>query len=507
VPPADVPPLPDVDVLYDQAACGLLLTDGDGTIRRANRTFCTWLGVEADDLAGRRRFQDLLSMGGRIFHQTHWAPLLQIQGSVSEVKLDLLDAGGRQVPMVMNAVRRDHEGDVFHEIALFVAEDRHAYERELVRSRRSAEALLAEQQHTQQALAVAEAKLRVSMETAGLHAWEADPDTLVRRFDPGVALLLGMQSPQAVEFEQFFAAVEATDREGAQAALSRLLSGKTELYQAIYRLNGVDGVQRTVRSTARVVRAADGGKRQIVGLLQDITELSRQRAAAEDRALFAEQMVGIVSHDLRNPLATIRVGAQVMEMQGVPPHQLPILLSINRAVARSLRLINDLLDFTMARIGRGLSVNMATLDLHEAVAEHLSELALAHPQRAVVHRQVGAGLCRADEDRLVQLVDNLVSNAIAYGDRAAPVTVTTRVEDGTCSIAVHNEGPAIPEDARQGLFRPMVRGTGIDVGNSVGLGLYIVSEIARAHGGEVRLESSDAQGTTFTATFPARMAD
>ena len=74
--------------------------------------------------------------------------------------------------------------------------------------------------------------------------------------------------------------------------------------------------QRTVPATARPVLNADGSVRRIVGVLQDITELSQQRAAAEDRALFAEQMIGIVSHDLRNPLSTIRMGAQVMEMAG-----------------------------------------------------------------------------------------------------------------------------------------------------------------------------------------------
>ncbi|MDB6164011.1 MAG: domain S-box protein [Xanthomonadaceae bacterium] len=503
----DLRPLPGWDDLYDRAACGLLLTESDGTLRLANRTFCNWIGVEREALVGQRRFQDLLSMGGRIFHQTHWAPLLQIQGSVAEVKLDLLHADGRQIPMVMNAVSREHDGVVFHEIALFVAEDRHAYERELLRARRRAEELLAEQSRTRDALALAEVRLRVAMESAALHVWEVDPDTQARRYDPGTALLLGMDTPQAVVFDQILAAVEPADREVARLAFSQLLEERTDLFQATYRLNGVDGVQRTVRATARSMRSADGGKRQVVGLLQDITELSRQRAAAEDRAEFAEQMVGIVSHDLRNPLSTIRVGAQVLQMSGVQAHQLPVLASIDRAIARSQRLISDLLDFTMARIGRGLSINVAPLDLHDVVAQHLAELDLAHPDRALRHLRVGDGRCIADEDRVVQLVDNLVSNAIAYGDPAAPVTVTTSVKAGLCSIEVHNMGPAIPEDIRHALFRPMVRGTDMDAGNrSVGLGLYIVAEIARTHGGDVRVDSSDALGTTFTATFASRPA-
>ena len=124
----DDTPLPDWQALYDEAACGLLLTDPDGTIRLANRTFCRALGFEPDALVGKRRFQELLSMGGRIFHQTHWAPLLHIQGSVAEVKLDLVHRDGRQIPMVMNAVRRVRDGVVSHGIAAYVARDRNTHQ-------------------------------------------------------------------------------------------------------------------------------------------------------------------------------------------------------------------------------------------------------------------------------------------------------------------------------------------------------------------------------------------
>ncbi|HEY4556159.1 MAG TPA: ATP-binding protein, partial [Lysobacter sp.] len=138
--------------LYDGAPCGLLLTRRDGTIVRANRTFCRWVGHPAEALVGRRRFQDLLTMGGRIFHQTHFAPLLGLQGSVSEVKLDLVGADGATVPIVVNAVRDGDDAPELDAIAVFVAKDRHAYERELLRARRRAEELAAAQLQVQQEL-------------------------------------------------------------------------------------------------------------------------------------------------------------------------------------------------------------------------------------------------------------------------------------------------------------------------------------------------------------------
>ena len=108
-----------------------------------------------------------------------------------------------------------------------------------------------------------------------------------------------------------------------------------------------------------------------------------------------------------------------------------------------------------------------------------------------------------DADRLFQLVDNLVSNAVTYGSSAAAITIASDIGPNHFSIAVHNHGPAIPAVLLPTLFQPMVRGTDTASGNrSVGLGLFIVSEIAKAHGGEARVESSEPEGTTFTVVIP-----
>jgi sigma-B regulation protein RsbU (phosphoserine phosphatase) len=130
--------------LFDDAACGLARTTAEGFFLRANQTFCEWIGYRPEELVANLKLQDLLSVGGRIFHQTHWAPLLQLQGSVSEVKLELIERSGRPVPMVMNAVRRERDGRMIHDIAVYVARDRDSYERELVLSRRNMEAMAQE---------------------------------------------------------------------------------------------------------------------------------------------------------------------------------------------------------------------------------------------------------------------------------------------------------------------------------------------------------------------------
>ncbi len=132
--------IPDGNALYEGAACGLVVTDTDGLIHRANATFCRWLGYDADALVGHRRIQDMLTVGGRIFHQTHWAPMLQMQGSIAEMKLDIVSSTGRSVPMLFNVVRRTSSGAQWDEMSAMVVNDRQAYERALLTARNEARA-------------------------------------------------------------------------------------------------------------------------------------------------------------------------------------------------------------------------------------------------------------------------------------------------------------------------------------------------------------------------------
>lgn len=222
--------------------------------------------------------------------------------------------------------------------------------------------------------------------------------------------------------------------------------------------------------------------------------------AAEKRARLAEQLIGVTIHDLRNPLAAISMAAQLLERQDLPTRQLQLLGHITHAAERAQRLIADLLDLTLRQTGRGVTVSLVPVDVHVLAGECLEELRLVFPGRLLSLCCVGQGVFMADRDRLCQLLGNLVTNALDYGE--GEVTVTTRVE-AQVLISVHNQGAPIAAQLLGNLFEPMVRGQH-ERGRpgSVGLGLSIVREIARAHLGEVRVSSSVEQGTTFTATFP-----
>lgn len=131
----------DSGALYEHAACGLLMARTDGVIIRANATFLGWVGYTSEEVVGLRRIQDFLTVGGRVFHHTHWLPLLQLQGSVAEVKLDVIRRDGRPLPMLMNAVRRKHADGTFDELAVVVVTDRNKYEQELLKARQQLSAL------------------------------------------------------------------------------------------------------------------------------------------------------------------------------------------------------------------------------------------------------------------------------------------------------------------------------------------------------------------------------
>jgi signal transduction histidine kinase/CheY-like chemotaxis protein len=134
--------LPGDDALYQHAPCGLLLTDAAGLILRANATLCGWLGCPADALVGKARIQDRFPVGARLFHQTHCLPLLQVQGSVAQLQVDIRDSTGERMPVLINIVRRLVDGEVFDEWALIAVNERRSYERELLAARKSAEQAL-----------------------------------------------------------------------------------------------------------------------------------------------------------------------------------------------------------------------------------------------------------------------------------------------------------------------------------------------------------------------------
>lgn len=131
----------DADALYERAPCGYLSTTPDGIIVKVNRTLLTWTGYEHDDLVGRRTFAELLTPGGRIYHETHYAPMLHMQGTAREIALEIVGPDGQRLPVLVNSVlERGPDGEpVVVRTAVFEATERRRYEEELLRAKQRAE--------------------------------------------------------------------------------------------------------------------------------------------------------------------------------------------------------------------------------------------------------------------------------------------------------------------------------------------------------------------------------
>src|SRR5260370_237609 len=159
-------------------------------------------------LGQTRKLQEFFTMGARIFHQTHWLPMLEMQGSLSEVKFDLRNANGQTFPVLLNAIRRTTEEGGYDLISVVSAKERNQYERELLLARNRADGLLAKEREAQTALRISQARLHQAMQLGAVFFWDVDLAVGRRRFGDEVALLLGFNEPRPIDADSFLAAID-----------------------------------------------------------------------------------------------------------------------------------------------------------------------------------------------------------------------------------------------------------------------------------------------------------
>jgi phosphoserine phosphatase RsbU/P len=381
----------DLEDLYENAPCGYLSLRPDGRIVKANSTFCRWTGYKPDELIGKR-LHDFLNIAGRIFYETHFAPLLRMQGFFNEVALDFVKNDGERFPVLVNAAERTNaEGKpLFIRLTVFNATDRRRYERELLKARDELKELAR---------------------------------TLERRV-----------------------AEQTDERLRANAALTS------------------------------------------------------QRAEAQLR----EQFIAVLGHDLRNPLASIAAGARLLQKSNPDDKTEPILLMMQKTIVRMAGLIENVLDFARGRLGGGITLMPSYQPLEPTLQQVVDELHNAHPEWIIKTAFVLTDPVQADPVRIGQLFSNLLGNALTHGDVGEPVTVTAKTE-GQFELAVCNAGDPIPPATMERLFHPFSRGDGRPGKQGLGLGLYIASEIAKAHGGSIEVTSTPER-TCFTFRMPLQLS-
>jgi signal transduction histidine kinase len=240
------------------------------------------------------------------------------------------------------------------------------------------------------------------------------------------------------------------------------------------------------------------------------------QALAESISAYSHQMdksrdtfLAILGHDLRSPLGALRTCLHALgKAEGTTTQNAWAVQIGKRCVTSIDEMITDLLEYTRSRLGKGIKVVREPADLSAVCQEAFDEVRAAHPLRTFI-ATIPAGLTASfDAPRLRQVLTNLLNNAVQHGSRSTAVRFELQADTHEVRLAVTNHGPAIPPEALQVIFEPLVQGPAPETdlhqrpASSLGLGLYIAREIVAGHGGAITVTSSVSDGTVFEVRFP-----
>jgi len=287
------------------------------------------------------------------------------------------------------------------------------------------------------------------------------------------------------------------DRERVTAGWRQAQTARAP-YEVEFRIRRADG--QYTWTLARVAPVFDDGGELLEWVCAN-TDIEERKQAENLREMF----VGVLSHDLRNPLGAMLTATQLVLMR-VEVEDERVRKPLSRVLSsgeRMARMIDQLLDLTRVRLGDGIGLSAVVVDLSKVVHQALGEIAKGKDRFRV--ETTGDTTGTWDVDRIFQVVSNLASNAIEHSPADTPVQV--RIDGGgpdEVELSVHNLGPAIPEELRGVLFDPFRGNKDRHRGASsgLGLGLFITKELVNAHAGTLTFETYDDRGTTFSARLP-----
>lgn len=233
-------------------------------------------------------------------------------------------------------------------------------------------------------------------------------------------------------------------------------------------------------------------------LLQTQSLLSESRETSDLR----EQFIGVLGHDLQNPLTAFQAGARLLLREPQTPKAQTILAAMEQTADRMSKLVGHMLDLARGRLAGGIKIEpIGGTPLATTLEQVLGEIRAANPGRRIDATYEIEQPVHVDHARLAQLFSNLLGNAIAYGSSEHPIVVRAGAESGHFELSVANQGDPIEAEVFKRLFQPFQRGN--SGGQGLGLGLYIAAQIARAHGGALSA-ISNVEETRFTFRLPIK---
>jgi signal transduction histidine kinase len=310
---------------------------------------------------------------------------------------------------------------------------------------------------------------------------------------------------------------------GLAPSLENAVDSAAETHAGLRQADGFDIVEMV--SEYRALRASvikqwtTDGRVLADAEIADLTRFNEaiDQAVAESVVRFSQKvdrakdlLLGVLGHDIRSPLATVQMSAQLLGKVGpLTDRQTVLTDQIGQSATRVRHIVTDLLDLAKASLGSGLPLCRATMSLQDLAKGIAAEIQLQNPDRPIRTTFDGDITGSWDQIRLGQVISNLLSNAVQYGKPGSPITLRAAGEPSDVTITVHNDGAAIPRAHLGTIFnsftRVPVEGEAAVNGSqtaNLGLGLFITREVVRAHGGKIEVESSTDSGTIFQITLP-----
>lgn len=233
--------------------------------------------------------------------------------------------------------------------------------------------------------------------------------------------------------------------------------------------------------------------------IQRLSETQASLAGEKHDAELREQFIAMLGHDLRNPLASIQAGIRLLRKPQPPDSAGQVFDLMQNSIMRMAKLVDNVMDFARGRLGGGLTLDLSPEDLAPFLGQIIDELQTGLPRGAIESRIALAQPVRCDRARIGQLLSNLLANALTHGEKGKTVEVAASTSGNTFELSVTNAGGPISEAVMKNIFKPFHRG--VSTMKGLGLGLYIASEIARAHRGTLDVASTPER-TRFTFKMP-----
>ena len=231
--------------------------------------------------------------------------------------------------------------------------------------------------------------------------------------------------------------------------------------------------------------------------LQEAKKIAEQELVKQkEMVTLREQLIAVLGHDLRNPLSAVTMAVELLSTS-TGERDSHLLTTLKRSTSRMKELVSNIMDFARTRLGESIVLNSQNILLEPVLQQVVAEMRLIYPKREITTLLQITIPVNCDPDRLAQLLSNLLANALTHGDANFPVHVHAILNNENLELSVTNNGVPIPADLRDRLFAPFTRETCSASQHGLGLGLYICSEIAKAHSGTLSFTSSGNE-TTFT---------